>query len=335
MKTQGEARRLFVLASNLDLSRDDGISNSVSAYLEQYRQQGLRLDLLALPSNFGSSWVFRHLMQLVKIRARLTREFASGDRCVVEGYKAALLCLGLRNTQNVLFVIHDAGSKSHRRLWKFWLRRLHWRAFERMWRELLDLVAEQLVLRNRAVAVVSQAEAAKVSFTDNITIMPPSGLPQPGRKSSVLESQLVPTPNSIILYADLRAAHLRESALEGLRTLTRAGVSSPYQLVILGRRKSPRSLVTFASKVFLGGVVDAEYVSDLKVWLTSAEAVWLPDLVGSGVKNRALDALRYARRTIATDVALEGIGYRESESVRVYRTAQELTAVFSDRDSGS
>ena len=326
--------RPVFFASNLDDSLDNGISNSTAEYLRQLTGEeaaaGREVRVLRLGRGFG----LHRVAELLRLRRELRAALLGGASVTIEGYKAALFCLCLRtyirraDEDQIQFNIHDAGSHSHLRLFKFWAVRGNPRALHRLYRAALDALVEQLVLRGRPVAVVSQAEAAKVKFSSRVTVTPPSGM-----RITAIENDVAPTTNAddLVLYADLRVAHLRQSVLEGLRSLARAtGASAnrlPYRLVVLGRREMPSRLHKLANRAFAGGVLDLRYAPNLAQTLANAGAVWLPDLVGSGVKNRTLDALRHARHVIATDYALEGImgdAEKTTATVSQYQSPAEL-----------
>lgn len=317
-------RHVF-LASNLRDTNHSGISNSTAEYLDRLQKlangSGAGIQILRL----GYGWRIGRLREFALLRTALSAELTEGGSLTVEGYKAALFCLLLIRrirrlpSDRIVFIIHDAGSHSHMRLARFWFRRANPRALHSLYRAALDTFIERAVLRDRPIAVVSQSEAAKVRFTAQITVMPPSG----AREASAIETEPVRTTvNDIVLYANLGVAHLRQSTHETLRALARANHRTSRRLVVLGRRRLPARLLRVAARVFEGGVLDLGYINRLRETLASASAVWLPDLVGSGVKNRTLDALRYSPRVIATDVALEGID--DASAPRPYNSIDEL-----------
>lgn len=301
-------------ASNLDDSLDEGISNSTAEYLRRLTGKGATSEREVRVLRLGRGFGLRRAAELLRLRRELRAALVGGASVTVEGYKAALFCLVVRRLikragpDQLTFIIHDAGSNSHLRIARFWAMRGNPRLLHRVYRAALDYVIESAVLRDRPVVVVSQAEAAKITFSSRITVIPPSGM-RPAATDQT--SQPLTDPNDVVLYADLRVAHLRQSALESLRALSQAAGKSgnrlPQRLVILGRRPIPPRLQKLAEAVFAGGVLDLRFAPNLAQTLASAGAVWLPDLVGSGVKNRTLDALRHAQHVIATDYALEGI----------------------------
>lgn len=319
-------------ASNLDDSLDDGISNSTAEYLRQLTAKeaaaGREVRVMRLGRGFG----LHRIPQLLRLRRDLRAALVDGSSVTIEGYKAGLFCLFVwrqirqAHPNQLTFFIHDAGSTSHLRIAKFWAVRGNPRALHRLYRAGLDGLVEGLVLRGRPVAVVSEAEAAKINFTTRITVLPPSGM-----RNSATEQLGEPltSDSDLVLYADLRVAHLRQSAVETMRTLARAAGTPadrlPYRLVVLGRRIVPRRLHKLANRAFAGGVLDLRYAPNLAQTLASAGAVWLPDLVGSGVKNRTLDALRHARIVIATDYALEGVATPLTSAEAAAATSDEAT----------
>lgn len=324
--------RLVFFASNLSDTLDEGISNSSAQYLNHLIAEEAKYGREVKVLKIRKGWHPRRIREYARVRNQLSAALGAGSRLTVEGYKAALFCLTLaskftRTPMNqTKFLIHDAGSKSQLRLLRFWARRLNPRAVHRLYRFALDWFIESTVLRNRPIVVVSRIEAAKVSFTSSIEVVPPSGMREPSASATdaVRTNEL-----DVVLYADLRVAHLRQSVLDSLRALSRGSQQIPRRLVVLGRRALPSKILRLAEQSFAGGVLNLKYVADLRQTLASAGLVWLPDLVGSGVKNRTLDALRYANRLIATDVAIEGIEFDETAGdyvadYQVYKSVEEL-----------
>ena len=294
----------FVLASNLYPAADVGISHTTQAYLDQF-VPGAHVERLG-------SGIFRprRIAELWRLRKLLIEQLTAGTPCLLEGYKSALfsICaLGhIRRApvDQLTFLIHDAGSPSHIRNAQFWAVRLSPHTFHRLYRATLDFIVELLVLRSRRIVVVSQAEVAKVWFTDLISIKRPPGAPM--RPSAGSPNHPPFGADDVLLYADLRVPHLKRSVADSIGILARRGLKLNLRLVIIGRQPAPQKLLQRASAVFAGGVIDQIYLTDLAESLTTAGTTWVPDLAGSGVKNRTVDALRYAPRVLASEIALEG-----------------------------
>lgn len=159
--------------------------------------------------------------------------------------------------------------------------------------------------------------------------LPPVRLAEPDGQDDGHED---PKPLAkVIIFADLRVAHLRESVrlLIEQCLLTAAPSLKNVKYVVLGRTDMPEGF----RKICDG--LDIEFVrwaTDLENLLRSADFIILPDQVGTGLKNRAVLALSLGCATVGTPHAFEGIAVEHRKDALVVtdwetcRTAVEALA---------
>lgn len=115
-------------------------------------------------------------------------------------------------------------------------------------------------------------------------------------------SQGATAPPVLVVWGDIGVPHL----LAGVRWLLaevmpRVRATTVPQLLVLGRRAPPESLQALAPQArFL------IWVDDVDGLLRQARAVVLPDAQGTGLKNRAVQAMACAVPVVGTPAALEG-----------------------------
>lgn len=112
----------------------------------------------------------------------------------------------------------------------------------------------------------------------------------------------------VLLYVDGTVSHGREALLTALRELANAELPDAIVVRVLARVEEDVELRAACGRL---RVQFLKWVEDPAVELANCTVVVLPDLYGSGVKNRTIEALALAPALLATSVALEGIGVSE------------------------
>ena len=109
----------------------------------------------------------------------------------------------------------------------------------------------------------------------------------------------------VVIYSDLRQRHNRSALGEFISQVLRRSVHArDVHFTVLGRvPASSRLLAQFNGF----DVTIVEWAEDYIGVLCSADLVILPDTVGTGIKNRAVQSLALGRAVLGTVVAFEGI----------------------------
>lgn len=116
-----------------------------------------------------------------------------------------------------------------------------------------------------------------------------------------------PEPNSpvrIVIYGDFRQTHMRDALERFLKDDIQSVKAVHLHIILLGRIPSDATL-DFLFAGFSSEIV--EWVEDYVGLLCSADLVILPDQLGTGLKNRAIQCLALGVCVVGTPVAFEGI----------------------------
>lgn len=126
----------------------------------------------------------------------------------------------------------------------------------------------------------------------------------------------------ILIYADLRQAHLRRSFLRFAGDVAqRIDIPCGVRFVILGRVPEDAELAAALEGLSYEFI---EWADDYIEVLRSADIVVLPDLDGTGLKNRAIQALALGGAVVGTSVAFEGIPVVHERDAFVYRDLRDM-----------
>jgi len=129
----------------------------------------------------------------------------------------------------------------------------------------------------------------------------------------------------VLVYVDGTVSHGREALLTALRELSNAELPDATVVRVLARVEEDVELRAASGRL---SVEFMKWVDDPAVELANCTVAVLPDLYGSGVKNRTIEALSLAPALLATSVALEGIGVSEQlRSTLEYESGDLITAV--------
>ena len=135
-------------------------------------------------------------------------------------------------------------------------------------------------------------------------------------------------PLRVVLFADLRHAHMRRAFNELLDVtvpLVRSASGQEIAIDALCRVIPDQVTSDKAAKV---GVSLTPWVDDYRSHLSSADVIVIPDLTGTGLKNRAIQALALERTVVGTAVAFEGIPISDGINAIVYNGGAELADVL-------
>lgn len=167
----------------------------------------------------------------------------------------------------------------------------------------------------------------------SVPVMLPPELPGTKR----IDQRPVDRHFTVTVFCDLRQDFTRTAFR---RFITRVARKSKYRefihFQVLGRVPATKDLTTFAEGLSLDYI---GWADDYVEVLTSSDLVILPDLTGTGLKNRAIQSLALAVPVIGTDVAFEGIPVVNGESAVVVHSWKEFLIRFDesyeDRDLGA
>jgi len=121
-----------------------------------------------------------------------------------------------------------------------------------------------------------------------------------------------------LIYANTAAEHLERSVDILLSQLEGEAILRTVKLELLSKKKyAPKGNILLEQH---------SWVDDIDFFLSSFDVIILPDLNGSGLKNRVLDCLAVGSPLLATPVASEGLDIPEQ---CLYSGKQELLAKLS------
>lgn len=126
----------------------------------------------------------------------------------------------------------------------------------------------------------------------------------------------------VLIYADLRRSDMRQAFVDLFSAAMGQSTQAPdCTFLIMGRIRADAEL---------SGVTEAynceflEWVDDYIDVINSSDIVILPDVIGTGIKSRAVQSLALGRPIIGTAVSLEGIHIPNSDFARVANSSAEM-----------
>ncbi|WP_169834678.1 glycosyltransferase [Nocardioides dokdonensis] len=109
------------------------------------------------------------------------------------------------------------------------------------------------------------------------------------------------------IWADLTQGHQQDAVKDlltlGFQPLSNVLHNEGIHIVVLGRAPATPALVEAAEGL---PCVFVDWVTDLQAALSSSDVILLPDTVGTGLKNRSIQALGSGACAVGTTVAFEG-----------------------------
>lgn len=134
----------------------------------------------------------------------------------------------------------------------------------------------------------------------------------------------VATNTSLLIYADLRQAHMR-GALERIcaNVLQPSPNRESLNITVLGRTKGDTEMLQW----FRGlSVTFVDWAEDYVKEIMTHDVVLLPDEVGTGLKNRAVQVMALGKAVIGGPVAFEGIPIQHGVHAYVGRDYDDIRA---------
>ncbi len=130
-------------------------------------------------------------------------------------------------------------------------------------------------------------------------------------------------PVRCCIIADLRQRHMQD-AVEWFfeDVLHPAGIGEDkISVEVLGRTEPTEQLLAAADGLPVRFVA---WVHDFAAYVRGSDIIVLPDTVGTGLKNRAIQGLAFGRAVLATDVAFEGVSVTNGVHALVGNRPAEL-----------
>lgn len=199
---------------------------------------------------------------------------------------------------------------------------------------LVALCETVLIHRCSIIAVISPAEAEKLqhlypSLDARIMILPLRNFYVSGTAQD--RPRPIETGAPVTIWMDARPDYGRQSILACLDYLARLAREEPalqFQVTVLSR--NPDLVLKPDHKAR-----NIPFTEDIESFLRQQSLVILPDLQGSGVKNRALQAASLGVPILATPVALEGLDWAPFDRhALVYDGYPSFRAALNDAVAG-
>lgn len=133
-------------------------------------------------------------------------------------------------------------------------------------------------------------------------------------------------PFRVVIFADLRQEHMRRAFDEILEVTVPALQESEGKTpeIDVLCRKIPDQITESRAKAL--GVSMTAWVNDYRAHLCDADVIVIPDLMGTGLKNRTIQAMGLGKCVVGTKVAFEGIPAEPGKEAIIYQDAQALAS---------
>jgi hypothetical protein len=136
------------------------------------------------------------------------------------------------------------------------------------------------------------------------------------------QTKFVHSQTKVLIWVDLSVEHLRLSFLRLADFLRQnSKIISGFEFHVLCRKIHLDHMESEELNNFFHFV---DWVPDLDEYLSSFDIAVLPDLVGTGLKNRLVDCVRNGLSVIATPAVLEGFSFKDKNDLLVYTEMNEL-----------
>lgn len=126
----------------------------------------------------------------------------------------------------------------------------------------------------------------------------------------------------VLIWGDLRRSDMRQALLDLFATSMPKSILAPTcTFLVLGRVQADAELSEVSQ------AYDCEFIQwtdDYVDLISSCDIVILPDIVGTGIKTRAIQSLALGKPIIGTAVAFEGIDVPSSDVARVAKSSLEI-----------
>jgi hypothetical protein len=255
------------------------------------------------------------------------------------GYHWLLWVPLLRRRDRLILVSFDCWSGRERRIAETERRPVH-RLVRFAFARLLLAFERRAASRLAGLAMVSQAEidkfcagaasAAARHLAARAVVLPPRGFALSRR-----EGLLAGARPEVLVWADCRVPALLRGAAQLMTLIGQdAAILAAANIALLSRASDEALAAEMTGEVPY--FVNHRFVDDVEAFISGFDIIIVPDVVGSGVKNRTLQSLATGALVIATGVASEGLNEALIEAIKPAETLEEiveqLRATLSDRD---
>lgn len=274
----------------------------------------------------------RSILPLSTIKRRLLLQLnqESLDVLHFEGIAACSLASAQMANRSVLSFV-DPGSRRNFRFSK--LAKLTRKKLIHLAAGLIFLILERRLRRGMPTwHVVSSEDARYLERVHNYSrvVSVPVSLPpelnrlrRDGKSASVEQEH---SRINVLVYADLRQPHMRSALKEFAdHVFQKQENSSHLEFTILGRVAVDPELAAWFDGLRYEFV---EWAEDYLTIICSADIVVLPDSVGTGLKNRAIQSMAAGVAVLGTRVAFEGLAVENGRDAFVVGNAEESRLPF-------
>jgi glycosyltransferase involved in cell wall biosynthesis len=124
---------------------------------------------------------------------------------------------------------------------------------------------------------------------------------------------------TIVVYADLRQSHMREAFRRLMLAFQNDDTS--FEFIVLGRVTESEELIGHTRHLRVRYIAWAQEPASV---MQDGDVVVLPDTLGTGLKNRAIQAMATGTTVVGTSVAFEGLPVASGSQVFVVKAPEEI-----------
>jgi hypothetical protein len=266
----------------------------------------VRTLIFAVQTNFG----------LNALRNRLCKD---GNFFVFMGFHCVFLIPLLPRSSRVIFIPFDCWSARERRL-ASQESNLIKRSARLLWYRLIKLAESIAIPRLDLIGLISEeeidsfkAEHPKFASTNTKFAVIPRWRPDYTPRSSAPCSGSVTAEVSVLIWMDCRTPYGLASVKSLARTLSALEPTTIEFLKIKALTRIGDHQFADAMRDIEMEFENLEFIDDIAAYLATIDVVILPDLFGSGVKNRTIQAIMSGNILFATPHAVEGIRFLHQE----------------------
>jgi hypothetical protein len=188
------------------------------------------------------------------------------------------------------------------------------------------LVERESLRRVKRAHVYSEEDA---SFLTKLYRLPPDkimAIPMPLPEFVECERHDQPLSHGVrfLIWADAKYPHLETGVKNVLNELCKACISKHNVCFLVG--KNP-GLVTHISEL---GFPAIQWAPSIEETLLRHDVVIIPDVVGTGIKNRTIHAMAMGKCVVGTKFAWEGIPYHNESDGICAESAAKIVAIAED-----
>jgi hypothetical protein len=281
----------------------------------------VRTLIFALQTNFG----------LNALRNQLRKD---GNFFVFIGFHCVFLIPLLPRSSRVIFIPFDCWSARERRI-AFRQSNLIKRSARLLWYRLIKLAESIAIPRLDLVGLISEEEIdnfktehPKIPSIKTKFAVLPRWRPDYVPRSAAPCSDPVTAEVSVLIWMDCRTPYGLASVKSLARTLSALEPTNTEFLKV-------KALTRIGDRQFADAMRDieiklenVEFVDDVAAYLSSIDIVILPDLFGSGVKNRTIQTIMSGNILFATPHAVEGIKFLHQSDYFLLKNSGDLSSAL-------